>query len=69
MLFQMHIRMPMIVTITIAVMVTDVIDFTKLPCSSLNGGNQSSVNEIYCSGVVCCGVGLPYLSCKFKNLF
>ena len=42
-LFQIHIRMPMVVIITMAVMVAAVIDFTIPYCSSLAGDNEESV--------------------------
>ena len=45
--FQLHIRMSMVVTMTMAVMVTVIIDFTIPSCSSLNSGNEKSVKICY----------------------
>ena len=52
--FQMDIGMPMVVTTTMTSEVTDVIGFTVLSCSSLNGSNESIVKINYCGVVQGC---------------
>ena len=58
-LFKMQIRILMVVTITMTVMLNAIMDFNIPLCSSLAGGNESSVKI---DDLVWCG-----LSCRLEE--